>query len=315
MAKTESVALPGQTSTGPRTRKLTKKQAKAKAKKEARQRQPIIGSFRLIWQVFGIFKRYWKPLGGIVLVYLILNIVFASGISNISSSFDTIKSDLNAQGGPQLWSAAGGFAGLLSTAGAASSATGSALQAMLFVIESLVIIWALRHLLADQPVTVKLSYYRSMTPLIPFLLVIVVIIIQLLPVTIGGAALAAVATSVFTNAAVATAAAAIAFVLLAAWSLYMVCASVFGLYIVTLPDMQPRQALRSARELVAFRRLVVIRKILFLPIFLFVVIGAITVPLILYAPVVVPWVFYVLSMLAILFIHSYMYSLYRSLLE
>jgi|SRR5579862_2272656 len=297
-----------------RVRKLTKKQAKAKAKSEARKLKPVIGSFRLTWRVFGIFRRHWKTLGGIVLVYLILNIIFASGISNVSSAFSSIKSDLNTGGGHALWHAAGGFGSLVGSAGASTSATGSALQSVLFVLESLVIIWALRHLLSGQSITVKLAYYRSMAPLVPFLLVIFMIIIQLLPVTIGGTVLAAVATSVFTTSGVATFFTAIVFTLLAAWSIYMVSASVFALYIVTLPDMMPRAALRSAKQLVRFRRWAVIRKVFFMPLFLLAVMGIVIVPLILYAQAVVPAVFYVLSMLAILFVHTYLYSLYRELL-
>jgi hypothetical protein len=142
-----------------------------------------------------------------------------------------------------------------------------------------------------------------------------VIIIQLLPVTIGATVLAAIASSVFAGSSLATVVSAIAFIGLAIWSLYMVSASIFGLYIVTLPDMQPRQALRSARDLVHFRRLLVIRKVLFLPLLILVVMGLLIVPLILYASAVVPAVFFALSMIAILFIHTYLYSLYRGMLE
>jgi hypothetical protein len=79
--------------------------------------------------------------------------------------------------------------------------------------------------------------------------------------------------------------------------------------------MQPRQALRSAKDLVNFRRLTVIRKVLFLPLLIFIVMGLVIIPLILMASGVVPAAFYILSMLAILFVHTYMYSLYRGMLE
>jgi len=300
---------------GGRVRQLTKKQSRAKAKKAVKTRQPLPGSFRLSWRVLRIFRQHWKTLGGIVLVYLLLNIVFASGISNASTAFSTIKTDLQASGGPNFTSAAGGFASLVGSAGASGSSTGSTLQSVLFVIESLVIIWALRHLLSDQPISVKAAYYRSMAPLIPFLLVIFVIIIQLLPVTIGATVFAAIVTSVFPGTGLASVLSAIAVIFLAIWSLYMVSSSIFALYIVTLPDMQPRQALRSARDLVSYRRLTVIRKVLFLPLLILVVMGLVIVPLILAVSVVVPAVFYILSMLAILFIHTYLYSLYRGMLE
>lgn len=298
-----------------RTRRLSKKQQKAKARQQARQRQPVVGSFRLTWQTLKTIASHWKVLGGIVLVYLILNIVFSSGISDINTSFSNIKDNLQTSGGHGLWRAAGGFATLVGTSGASGSTTGSALQGVLFIIASLTIIWALRHLLSGQRIFVKQAYYSGMTPLIPFLLVIVVMIIQLLPVTVGGTVLAAVSSSVFSDSGVATAVTAIFFALLAAWSIYMVSATVFAVYIVTLPDMQPRQALRSARDLVRFRRLSVICRVLFMPIFVFIVMAVIIVPLILYASAAVPWVFYILSMMAILFAHTYLYSLYRGLLE
>ena len=300
---------------GGRVRKLTKKQAKGKVKKDLKNRKPLPGSFKLTGHVFAILRQHWRPLGGIVIVYLLLNIVFASGISNVSNAFDSIKANLNANNSNGFAHAASGFASLVGSAGASGSATGSTFQSVLFIIESLVIIWALRHLLSGQAISVKQAFYKSMAPLIPFLLVIFVIIIQLLPVTIGATVLTAVATSVFTGSSAATLVSAIAFIGLAAWSIYMVSASVFALYIVTLPDIQPRQALRSARDLVRFRRLIVIRKVFFLPLLILAIMAVIIVPLILYLPFIVPAVFYVLSMLAILFVHAYLYSLYRGLIE
>jgi len=297
-----------------RTRILTKKQRKAKAKKDVQKRPKLIGSFKLTWQVLNTIRRHWRTLFGIIIVYLLLNVVFG-GISNISGNFSTIKDEINASGSSGLWPAAKGFASLVGTSGTSGSATGSSLQSVLFVIVSLVIIWALRHLLSGQHVKIKTAYYNSTLPLIPFLLVILVILIQLLPVTVGAGVLAVVSNSVFTNSGVATTAAIISLVLLAAWSIYMVCASIFAAYIVTLPDMMPRQALRSARDLVRYRRLTVIRRILFMPLFIFVVLGIIITPLILWASFIVPAVFLCLTALAVLFAHTYLYSLYRGLLE
>jgi hypothetical protein len=141
------------------------------------------------------------------------------------------------------------------------------------------------------------------------------VIIQLLPLTLGGIILAAVASSVFTSTTIATIFTTIVFLILTAWSIYMVSASIFALYIVTLPDMLPRQALKAANDLVRFRRLPVIRKVLFMPLFILAVMAAVIIPLIVYAKFIVPVAFYTLSMLAILFVHTYLYSLYRELLN
>src|ERR1700759_2213590 len=96
-----------------RTRKLSKKQARGKVKKEVKKRQPVVGSFRLTGQVINFLGTNWKPLGGIILIYLVLNVIFASAIGNISSTFSTIKSDLNTAGGHAFWQAAGGFGSLI----------------------------------------------------------------------------------------------------------------------------------------------------------------------------------------------------------
>ena len=299
-----------------RTRKLNRKLKRVKAKKEARVRSPIPGSIKLTKQVLQIFKKHWKPLGGIVLVYLILNIVFASGIGNLSNSVSSIKADLNSSSSQAhpIISGTSGFLSLVSSAGASGSSTGSALQMVLVVIESLVIIWALRQLLAGSKIGIKQSYYSAMTPLVPFLIVGFFIILQLLPAVIGAAIFNAVATSLGSASGLWTLFFGILFAALAAWSVYMLSASIFAIYIVTLPGMFPRAAIKSAANLVRYRRLKVLWRVLFLPVLLLVVMAIIIVPLILYATFLVVPVFYVLGMLVILFVHAYLYSLYRGLL-
>jgi hypothetical protein len=316
MAKTGSKKQPAKASaaTG-RARKLTKKQSKkkVKAKTKVRNSKHVMSSFKLTARVLDILRTNWRVLGGIVLVYLFLNIVFASGLSNLSGTVNNIKSNLSGNN-QALGNAATGFSTLVASAGSSGSSTGSSLQGILFIIESLVIIWALRHLLAGSTIRVKQAYYQSMFPLIPFILVIFVIFLQLLPITIGATILAALISSAIINAAWASIISLILFIPLASWSIYMTCSSVFALYIVTLPDMQPRQALRSAKDLVSFRRWVVTRRILFLPVLILVVMAVIVIPLIITLPAIVPLVFYALSMVAILFVHTYLYSLYRELL-
>lgn len=169
----------------------------------------------------------------------------------------------------------------------------------------------LRQLLANKSITVKQSYYNSTAQLVPFLLVIGMMILHLIPLAIGSS----LAGAVFANSTgLIVILASIIFALLAAWSLYLLTSSVFALYIVTLPDMQPFQALRSAKNLARFRRWSIMRRMLFLPILVLVAMCLIVVPLIMFATVLVAPVFYALSMLSLLFIHTYLYSLYRGLL-
>jgi len=300
-----------------RARKTTKKQAKIKARAQVSKLTPMPNVLRLTGQVFSIFKAHWKPLLGIVAVYLILNVIFASGLSNLNSAVGDIKTNLNNSSGltaHPLTKAISGFGALVGSAGVSGSSTGSVLQSVLFVLESLVIIWALRQLLAGKSIGVKQAYYHSMYPLIPFLLIIFVIILELLPITVGAAFLTAVVSSAVSGLALATFLAWLFFILLAGWSFYMLSSSIFALYIVTLPEMMPRDALRSAKNLVRYRRWGIVGRVIYLPIFILLAMAVIIVPLILVASFLVAPVFYGLSMLSVLFIHSYLYSLYRGLL-
>lgn len=247
-----------------------------------------------------------------MLVYLILNIVFASGLSNVINNFSVVKENLATDN--SFSNALSGLGSLLGSSASGDSQSGSALQSVLLVIGSLAIIWALRQLMAKKEFSVKGAYYKSMFPLIPFLLVVFVIIIQLLPITLGSAIVALI-SSTLASSGTATFIMALALVPLFAWSAYMLSSSIFALYIVTLPDMQPRQALRSAKKLVEFRRLKVIRRILFLPLFILIAMAIIVLPLIVFVHFLVVPVFYLLSILALLVTHAYLYSLYRGLLN
>lgn len=297
-------------------RKTTSKKKIAAKKPVKLMHKPIPSAFRLTKDVFVMLREHWKPLIGIVVVYFILNIIFASGLSSLNSSVATIKDNLNNSSAQSQALAKGisGFGVLIGSGGASGSSSASVLQSVLFVIESLVIIWALRQLLAGKIIGVKEAYYHSMYPLIPFLLVIFVIILQLLPISLGVVMVNAVLTSAVASVALASWLSWSIFILLGAWSFYMLSSSIFAVYIVTLPEMQPRQALQSAKNLVLKRRLSIIPKIIYLPIFILVVMGVIIIPLIIFASVIVAPVFYFLSMLSILFVHSYLYALYRSLL-
>jgi hypothetical protein len=269
-----------------------------------RKRRPIIGSFSLAWQSIKFIKQFWKPLGAIVLVYSLLNLFLASGL--ISNARNVVGSE----NGGKFSDALSSFTSIL-TGGSDQEAT---MQTVLFIIESLVIIWALRHLFSGEQIKVKHAYYHSTSSLIPFVIILFVVMLQLLPLTISSAIFALVLSSIVGNALV-QAAFTFLFVAAAFWSLYMLCGSVFALYIVTLPNMEPRAALKSAKKLVAFRRWQIVRKLLFLPFGMITSMAIILLPLILYAKFLVTPVFFILAMLSILFAHTYLYSLYKGLLE
>lgn len=265
---------------------------------------------KLIWQNKKLFI-------GIVIVYGILNIILVHGLSSavdvgsLKKGLDqAFSGNLN-----QLASSLTVFVVLIGSSGSGATSASSVYQTFLTLVVSLAIIWALRQVWAKVRVRVRDSFYHGMYPLVPFILVLLVIGLQLLPMLIGVGLYGVVVSNGIAIYAAEKFLWGLLALVLSLLSLYMVCSSLFALYIVTLPDMTPMKALRSARELVRYRRWTILRKILFLPLVLFVVSAAIMVPIITFVAPVAPWVFFIITMFILLAVHTYMYVLYRELLE
>ncbi len=240
---------------------------------------------------------------GLTLTYTLLSFILLQGLSS-SASTNSVKTAVDA------------FALLISTSATSSGPTAGPYQSILAIITSLAVIWALRQVVSGNSTPrVRDTFYQGMYPLVPFLIVLLVIFVQFLPFAIGAKIYATVITNGIAAHTFEKLIWAAVFIVLALWSLYMVTASSFALYIVTLPDMPPLKALRSARDLVRYRRWKVMRKILGLPLILLVIAAIIMIPIILILTPLAPWIFFLLTMAALVAIHTYMYTLYRELLN
>lgn len=271
----------------------------------------LTGSFRLFADSVSLLRQYWKLFGRILLVYVLLTLVLVGGLGGFNVA--KVKESFADQVG-QVNATISLFSLLLGSAGSTASATGAAYQTIVVVGISLATIWSLRQIMAGKKIGVRDAFYRGMYPLVPFVIVFLFICLQLLTAVIGSF----IYRTVFTGGLVVggwekVVWGALIFGLVTV-SLYFLSSSVIALYVVTLPNMRPRAALRAARQLVAFRRWQVMRKLLFLPLALVVIGAVILLPLIAFAPAVVQWVFALLSMAALIFTHTYIYSLYKELL-
>jgi len=274
------------------------------------------GAFGLFRSAARILLANWKVFLGIVAVYGLLNALLVHSFSN-SGDLSNLKSTLDQFFGGGWSKLAGGaatFAYLVGSSGNTSSPTAGVYQVLLLILVSLALIWTLRQVHAGHTVRIRDGFYHGMYPLVQFGLVVLAVLVQLVPMAIG----LALYTTVTSNNIAVTPLEQVLWGLLAfvlsVLSLYMISSSLFALYIVTLPDMTPFKALRSARQLVANRRWSVLRKILFLPLALILLAAVIMVPLIMFATPVAAWVFFLLIILLFPFAHSYMYALYRALI-
>lgn len=303
--------------TVPKGRRLkTSKYKTLRLSKRIQHPQKLPSAWKISKQAAKLLWQHRKLIIGITLIYGVLNIILVRGFSG-GTDVSGLKNDLS-----QIFSGNWGhlassltvFALLVTSAGNTTSSTGGTYQLLLVLIISLAIIWTLRQVLAGNKVRVRDGFYRGMYPFIPFVLVVLVIGLQLIPLLIGSTLYSTVINNGIAVFAVEKFFWGLLFFLLALLSLYMICSSIFALYIVTLPDMTPMKALRSARELVRLRRWTVLRKVIFLPIILLIVAAIIMIPIIAFITPAAQWLFFILTMLAVVAVHAYMYTLYRELL-
>jgi hypothetical protein len=260
-----------------------------------------------------LLKGHWRLFGGIALVYTILSILLVRGLAITGGEQDPL-SGFNGIA-EKIAGSILTFTILLGAPTNTANQTTGLYSFLLLVIVSLATVWALRQVLAGaEHVRIRDTFYKGMYPIIPVILVLCVIGLQLFPMVIGATLYFLVASFGIAVLPIEHAVWILLFLLLALLSLYMVTSSLFALYVAALPDMTPMQALRSARQLVRYRRWTVLRKLIFLPIAMLLIAAAIVIPLILTITPVAPWVLFALTMVALPVTHAYLYTLYRELL-
>lgn len=257
-----------------------------------------------------------KPLLGILAVYAIINLVLVRGFAsplNIAELKQTISDSFGSSiNGVSLVGAI--FGTLLGSPSTTGTETAAVYQSVLFIVVSLALIWVFRQSAVGNKPTVKKAFYNGLYPLVPFLLVLLALMLQLTPAYIGTFVYGIVSSGGLAVSGVEQAIWLVFLALLILLSLYMICSSIFALYVVTLPDMYPMQALRSSRQLVFSRRLSVFRKMLFLPFIAFIIMILIVVPAIYFVPIIAPWLYFALTLASIIFLHAYLFTLYKELL-
>ena len=264
-----------------------------------------------------ILWKYRLLFAGITLIYGLLNVFFAQALSggvDVANIKNNLEQSTDGKIG-QFGVGFGAFVYVLGTAGNNASSAASAFQLLLMLICSLAVIWSLRQVYTGASSSIRDAFYRGMYPLVPFILVLMVITLQLLPLLAGSTLYSIVVSNGIAVNLIEQLIFGVIYVVLAGFTVYWLTASVIALYVVTLPEMTPIKAVRSARELVKGRRWLVLRKMLFLPVLLVIIEAVILIPIIIvYAPAA-KYVYFILTMFGLVAIHSYIYALYRELLN
>ncbi len=300
----------------PRVRKLPRHRTFRLTKKRLKQPRPLIGAPKLLRETSRIIFRNKRLFGGIALVNMLLSFVFVQGLGssvNLNEFKDSFL-DLWGEDAGRFTTSFALFGYMISAVGNGASEGAGAYQLFFALITSLAVIWAVRQIKAGEKPRLREAYYKGMYPLVPFVLVLVVVGLQLIPLLIGNLTYSVVTTNELATTVIEKVVWIVLFFVLALLSLYMIASSSIALYIATLPEMTPLKALRSARELVLHRRVALMLRVVALPLVLGLLSLLIFIPLLMVAIPVASILFMFISSFYLVIVHVYMYVLYRSLL-
>lgn len=291
--------------------------------RKQRQKPPVASIKSVLRGAFATIRANKGLFFGLAIVYMAATYIFIGGIAQ-SDFVDLKKATVEVFGG-KIGSVNTVFSLLTSTMSGAFDSTLTELQQFLALLISvmfwLTLVWALRMRFADQKVKIRDALYNAGAPLVAYIVVMLVIILQLTPGAIGVFVFATAQNGSYLQGGVEVMLFAAAAFLLCCLSVYWLAGSLLSLVVVTLPGMYPFRALSIASGLVIGRRLRLLAHAGALVVILFLVWVVVLLPTLLldswlridWLPLI-PIVVQALGAFSLLYAATYIYRLYRSLL-
>jgi len=283
-----------------------------------------------VWRTLG---RYKSTFGVMVVIYAIVSGLV---VGLASQSMYAQISDLIRETGGEVFQGNTGKVGeagvllLSSLAGGINPNMTESQQligGLLVLFIWLTTVWLLRAFLAGHTPRLRDGFYNSGAPFIPTLLLSLLLLLQLVPAGIASIGVsAAMPTGLISQGAEAMLFWVVV-LLLVMLSLYWVTSTLIALVIITLPGMYPLRALKSAHELVVGRRLPIVLRFVWLLAVTVVLWAVILIPIILFdawikgvweaieqVPIV-PVALLIVSSASVIWVASYVYLLYRKVVD
>lgn len=283
-----------------------------------------------------VFKTLWKnrrvflPL---VLTYSVITVILV-GLGS-QDLYDSIKDTLSETSGGLFVGGFGdiGKAGLLFLVSASGGISQNLTEAqqiyagLIALMTWMTTVWLLRNIMAGHKAKMRDGLYNAGSPLVSTIAVSLVILVQLLPIGLAAIAYSAADSTGFLSGGVETMLFWVVFGLLTLLSLYWITSTFFAMVIVTLPGMYPIQAIKSANDLVLGRRFKILLRLVWLFAVSFLAWLVVLIPVIMIDtwikkvwPAIswfpsVPLALLVLGSITTLWVSSYVYLLYRKVVD
>jgi len=291
------------------------------------------GYFAFTKQVRLVLWKNRKTFGLLALAYMVLTalMVGMSSQDMYGDLIDTFNSTSN--GAFEGFFGELGKAGLLFVSTATGGLTASLTEAqqifagVIILMTWLASVWILRNLLAGHKLKLRDGLYNSGAPILPTFLVALVLIVQLIPAALAIIGYGAASSTGLLNGGVEAMLFWFVAGLLTVVSLYFITSTVFALVIVTLPGMYPMAAIKTAGDMMVGRRVRILLRLIWMLVGVVMTWAFVIIPLIIFDswikgiwPVInwlpiIPVAILLLSSVSVIWMSSYIYLLYRRVIE
>ncbi len=303
-------------------------------RRDSKRSLAMPGYWNFTVYVLSILRSRWKVFVGLAALYAVLSVI----LGNMTSQ-DTYRQvgTLLEEAAPDVLQGSWGAvsqAGLVAlSAFSGNSATLTDIQkvymTIIVILTWLSSVWILREVVAGRRPRLRDGLYNGLAPLLSTVLVFLYLIAQLLPVGILAIVYSALSTvgvlsegfGMYLFSAIA--------IVVGALTLYWMTATFIALVVVTLPGMYPGHAIKIAGDLVVGRRLRIVNRILWMLLISLVAWAIVMVPIVMldtwlssrfdwgwlnWLPVV-PLVAMLMSSVTSVWYASYIYLLYRKVVD
>lgn len=294
-------------------------------KSEIRYYETIPATWWLMVRTVKLLKREWKKALPLVAIFAplawIVTGIFSEQFAALKDSLTLFEGTLNLS--EELVALGTGF--VVSQGTIPQDAL--ILLNILGLIAWLSFVWIARYSYAGKPTSMREALYTSPSAFVPFLLLVILLVIQLIPIMLAAVIFFSLQGGGFTQTTLERALFIVLGALLLVFSFYFIVSTLMALQVATLPGMYPWRALRNARKLVTNRRFAVLRKVVMLPIVIIIFFAVTVIPLLYFdklicaegscwsTATILPLGYYIVVGISIAFASTYLYVIYRALLE
>lgn len=217
--------------------------------------------------VTGIFRKNWRMFCLMAFIYAFIMVLI--GAATTQDTYATIDTLLKESTDDFFGGGAGklGQAGIVVLSAFVSSPANLQPTQMVYMIITLIFawlatVWLLRELLLNRKPKLRDGLYNSGAPILSFLCVVVVIVVQMIPIGLTVLAYAALSSLGAIDSGLGSMLFWLIAAVIIAMVMYWITSSIIALVVVTLPGMYPLRALKLSGDLVVGRRLRVMFRLL-----------------------------------------------------